>query len=128
MKIESVDIARLYKDIIPKPKPSAVSHNNWFGRPTIDESLTPFYFTKSNWNYTGYSNPEVDKLLDQAKSLTDFAARKKLYDKVQEILYNEGPDVVPYFKNYVSANRKEVKNYKLIPVQYVDLRETWVER
>jgi peptide/nickel transport system substrate-binding protein len=128
VKIESVEIARLYKDIIPHARPSAVSHNNWFGRPTIDESLTPFYYTKSNWNYTGYSNPEVDKLLDQAKSLTDFASRKKLYDRVQEILYNEGPDVVPYFKNYVSANRKEVKNYKLIPVQYVDLRETWVER
>ncbi len=128
VKIESVEIARLYKDIIPKAKPFATSHNNWFGRPTIDESLTPFYYTKSNWNYTGYTNPEVDKLLDQAKSLTDFASRKKLYDRVQEILYNEGPDVVPYFKNYVSAIRKEVKNYKLIPVQYVDLRETWVER
>ena len=128
VKIESVEIARLYKDIIPKAKKFAVSHNNWFGRPTIDESLTPFYFTKSNWNYTGYSNPEVDKLLDQAKSHTDFASRKKLYDKVQEILYNEGPDVVPYFKNYVSANRKRVKNYKLIPVQYVDLRETWLKR
>jgi ABC-type transport system substrate-binding protein len=67
-------------------------------------------------------------LLDQAKALTDFAARKKIYDRVQEILYNEGPDVVAYFKNYVSAIRKEVKNYKLIPVQYVDLRETWLER
>ncbi len=128
VKIESVDIARLYKDVIPKPKPFAVSHNNWFGRPTVDESLSPFYFTKSNWNYTQYSNPEVDKLLDQAKSLSDFAARKKLYDKIQEILYNEGPDVVAYFKNYVSAVRTEVKNYKLIPVQYVDLRDTWVER
>lgn len=128
VKIESVDIARLYKDVIPKPKPFAVSHNNWFGRPTVDESLSPFYFTKSNWNYTQYSNPEVDKLLDQAKSLSDFASRKKLYDKIQEILYNEGPDVVAYFKNYVSAVRTEVKNYKLIPVQYVDLRDTWVER
>jgi len=128
VKIESVEIARLYKDIIPKAKPMATSHNNWFGRPTIDESLTPFYFTKSNWNYTGYSNLEVDKLLDAAKAKTDFASRKKLYDRVQEILYNEGPDVVAYFKNYVSAIRKEVKNYKLIPVQYVDLRDTWVER
>ena len=66
--------------------------------------------------------------LDEARALTKFEERKPLYDKVQEILYNEGPDVVPYFKNYVSANRKEVKNYKLIPVQYVDLRDTWVER
>ena len=106
----------------------ATSHNNWFGRPTIDESLTPFYYTGSNWNYTKYSNPEVDRLLDEARALTKFEERKPLYDKVQEILYDEGPDVVPYFKNYVSANRKEVKNYKLIPVQYVDLRDTWVER
>jgi peptide/nickel transport system substrate-binding protein len=128
VKIESVDIARLYKDVIPKPKPFAISHNNWFGRPTVDESLSPFYFTGSHWNYTKYSTPEVDKLLDQARAKTDFAERKKLYDKVQDILYNEGPDVVAYFKNYVSAVRKEVKNYKLIPVQYVDLRDTWVER
>jgi len=70
----------------------------------------------------------VDKLLDEARSKTKFEDRKPLYDRVQEILYNEGPDVVAYFKNYVSANRKEVKNYKLIPVQYVDLRDTWVER
>ncbi len=128
VKIESVEIRRLYKEIIPNPQEMATSHNNWFGRPTIDESLTPFYYTGSNWNYTKYSNPEVDRLLDEARALTKFEERKPLYDKVQEILYNEGPDVVPYFKNYVSANRKEVKNYKLIPVQYVDLRDTWVER
>ena len=126
--IESVEIARLYKDILRTPTDNRVSQNNWFGRPTIDETLSPFFTTKANWNFTEYSNPEVDELLNKAKSLTDFDARKKLYDRVQEILYNEGPTAVPYFKNYVSAVRKEVKNYKLIPVQYVDLRDTWVER
>lgn len=126
--IESVEIARLYKDILRTPSPNRVSQNNWFGRPTIDETLSPYFTTKANWNFTEYSNPEVDELLAKAKSLTDFAERKKLYDRVQEILYNEGPTAVPYFKNYVSAVRKEVKNYKLIPVQYVDLRDTWVER
>jgi len=127
-KIESVEIARLYKDILRTPTANRVSQNNWFGRPTIDETLSPYFTTKANWNFTEYSNPEVDELLNKAKSLTDFNERKKLYDRVQEILYNEGPTAVPYFKNYVSAVRKEVKNYKLIPVQYVDLRDTWVER
>lgn len=126
--IESVEIARLYKDILRSPADSRMSHNNWFGRPTIDETLTPFFTTKANWNYTKYSNPEVDELLAKARSLIDFDARKKLYDRVQEILYHEGPTAVPYFKNYVSAVRKEVRNYELIPVQYVDLRATWVER
>lgn len=128
VEIESIEIARLYKDILPKPGDNMVAHNNWFGRPTIDETLTPYYYTNSNWNYSGYSDPEVDKWLDQAKALTDFKERKKIYDKVQEKLYNEGSEAVPYFKNYVSAVRKEVKNYKLIPVQYVDLREVWVDK
>lgn len=126
--IESVEIARLYKDVLPKPTDNMVAHNNWFGRPTIDETLSPYYYTDSNWNYSGYSDPEMDKWLDQAKALTDFEERKKIYDKIQEKLYNEGPEAVAYFKNYVSAVRKEVKNYKLIPVQYVDLREVWVEK
>jgi peptide/nickel transport system substrate-binding protein len=128
VKIESVEIARLYKDINAKPRDFTISQNNWFGRPTIDETLSPFYYTKSHWNFTEYSNPKVDKLLDQAKQLTDFAARKKLYDQIQKILYEEGPHAVPYFKNYISAVRKEVQNYKLIPVQYVDLREVWLKK
>ena len=128
VNIESVEIAKLYKDILRNPEDGRMSHNNWFGRPTIDETLTPFFTTKANWNYTGYSNPEVDELLTKARSLVNFDDRKPLYDRVQEILYHEGPTAVPYFKNYVSAVRKEVKNYKLIPVQYVDLRDTWVEK
>ncbi len=128
VKIESIEIARLYKDILPVPRDFAIAHNNWFGRPTIDESLSPYYYTKSNWNYSQISDPKLDKLLDEAKSLADTAKRRVLYDQIQKILYDEGTEVIPYFKNYVSAVRKEVQNYKLIPVQYVDLRETWVKR
>ncbi len=128
VNIESVEIARLYKDILRNPEDGRMSHNNWFGRPTIDETLTPFFYTGANWNYTKYSNPEVDELLTRARSLVGFEERKPLYDRVQEILYHEGPTAVPYFKNYVSAVRREVKGYRLIPVQYVDLRDTWVER
>ena len=74
------------------PADNRISHNNWFGRPTIDETLTPFFTTKANWNYTGYSNPEVDELLARARSLIDFDTRKKLYDRVQEIPLPRRPD------------------------------------
>ncbi|MDX1431819.1 MAG: ABC transporter substrate-binding protein [Gammaproteobacteria bacterium] len=128
IKIESVEIGRLYDQILPNLPEFAISHNNWFGRPTIDETLTPYYYTKSNWNYSNFSDPEVDKLLDQGKSSTDPAERKKIYAKVQEILLERGSEAVPYFRNYVSAVRKEVQNYRLIPVQYVDLREVWLKK
>jgi peptide/nickel transport system substrate-binding protein len=127
VRIESIEIARLYSEMLRKPAESTIVHNNWFGRPTIDETLTPYVFTKSVWNYTEYSNPKVDALLTEALGIVDFDKRKKLYDEVQRILWEEGPEFVPYFRNYVSAIRKSVKNYKLIPVQYVDLREVWLE-
>jgi peptide/nickel transport system substrate-binding protein len=127
VKLESVEIARLYSEILRRPKPNTLVHNNWFGRPTIDETLTPYVFTKSTWNYTEYSNPKVDALLSEARSAVQPERRKQLYDEVQKILWEEGPELVAYFRNYVSAIRKSVKNYKLIPVQYVDLREVWLE-
>ena len=127
VRLESVELARLYSEILRKPRESTLAHNNWFGRPTIDETLTPYVFTKSFWNYTEYSNPRVDALLTEALGIVEFEKRKKLYDEVQKILWEEGPEIVPYFRNYVSAIRTTVKNYKLIPVQYVDLRDVWLE-
>ena len=70
--IESVEIARLYKDILRSPHDDRMSHNSWFGRPTIDEILTPFFTANANWNYTKDSNPEVDELLTKARLLVNF--------------------------------------------------------
>lgn len=127
VRLESVDITRLYSEFLRKPKEFTLMQVNWFGRPTIDEMITPFMFTKSVWNYMEYSNPRVDALLTDALGMTDFDKRKRLYDEVQKILHDEGPWLVGYFRNYLSAIRKNVRNYKLIPVQYVELRDVWLE-
>ena len=128
VKIESVEIARLYKDIIPKPKTMATSHNNWFGRPTIDESLTPFYYTKSNWNYTGYSNPEVDKLFDQAAKVTDVEKRKKLFFRIQEIMHEELPHLQLVAMPTVTMFNKRVQNMPTNGISpYTGYADVWVK-
>lgn len=127
VRLESVDLARLYSEFLRKPKEFTLVQVNWFGRPTIDEMITPFMFTKSVWNFMEYSNPRVDALLTDALGTTDFDKRRRLYDEVQKVLWDEGPWLVAYFRNYLSAVRTNVKNYKLIPVQYVELRDVWLE-
>jgi len=42
-------------------------------------------------NTQGYSNPEVDKLFDQAAVELDDAKRQELYSKVQQILVEDVP-------------------------------------
>lgn len=128
VKIESIEVARLYSEVLRKPADFSLVQINWFGQPTVDASITPFVFTKSFWNFTEYSNPRVDSLLTEASRTVDVEKRKRLYNEVQKILWEEGPELVPYFRNYISAIRKTVKNYKLIPLQWVELRDTWLDR
>lgn len=42
-------------------------------------------------NMTAYANPELDGLLERGRHTLDQAERKKIYDRVQEILYEDQP-------------------------------------
>jgi oligopeptide transport system substrate-binding protein len=42
-------------------------------------------------NSTRYSNPAVDKLLDQARSITDWGKREKLYQQAESIIIDDAP-------------------------------------
>jgi peptide/nickel transport system substrate-binding protein len=43
----------------------------------------------SNW--IGYANPEVDRLIEEANELADFAAQKPLFDRIQELVAADQP-------------------------------------
>jgi peptide/nickel transport system substrate-binding protein len=72
--------------------------SSW-GFPTLDPEPGLYYsaHSKSLNNYSKYSNPEVDALLDEARLLTDNAERKAIYDQVWEILAEDLP-YYPYVK------------------------------
>jgi peptide/nickel transport system substrate-binding protein len=42
-------------------------------------------------NSSPYHNPEVDKLFDQQRVETDFAKRKAIYDRIQELIWADIP-------------------------------------
>jgi len=51
----------------------------WSGRADIDGNVYSFLHSKQAENVSGYANPTVDKLLAEARGLTDVAQRKALY-------------------------------------------------
>ncbi len=66
------------------------------GALAIDTSLNTEYFfhtsaIDSSYNWGGYSNPEVDRLIDEANTLVDPLAAKPLYDQLQALLREEVP-------------------------------------
>ena len=97
--------------------------SNWVGRPTIDEQLYPYFHSTGSWNEYNYADPEVDRLLDQARRELDLSARRGLYGKVQEKLAYDGPAIIPYFSNYATARVRGLQGVPVSPLKWVDLRE-----
>lgn len=97
--------------------------SNWIGRPTIDEQLYPFFHSTGSWNEYNYSNSEVDSLLDLARGELDIKKRRQYYNEVQRILAFDGPAIIPYFSNYVTARSVKVEGIPVSPLKWVDLRD-----
>ena len=62
-----------------------------------------------NWGY--YSNPEVDKLLEQGTSEPDEAKRMASYAKAQELIAEEAPALFLYEKNYRLPMNQSVEGF-----------------
>ncbi|MGY1915023.1 ABC transporter substrate-binding protein [Blastococcus sp. SYSU DS0973] len=73
----------------------------WLGNIDPFDFYHAQHITDGGSNYQGYSNPEVDRLLNAAATETDQATRKDLYDQAAKLivddvsyLYLYNPDVV----------------------------------
>ena len=68
----------------------------WSGRVDPHGNMFNFLATGAGNNYSGYSNPEVDKLLAAASGATDQAARAKLYGQVVQQVQVDNPVIYLY--------------------------------
>ncbi len=64
-------------------------------------------------NRGGYSNPELDQLLDQARRITDRQERKRIYSQVQKIISQELPYISLWYSMDIVVSRKELAGFKL---------------
>jgi peptide/nickel transport system substrate-binding protein len=53
-------------------------------------------------NSSGYTNPEIDRMFEEQRAQPDLASRKKMYDRIQEVIWQDLP-VLPIFA-YLQVN------------------------
>lgn len=92
-----------------------MSRIGWSGRIDPDGNIHQFVTTKGNQNDGRYSNAEVDKLLDEARTIYDVAERKKRYDAAQKILQDELPIVYLYNQTVFFALRSNIQGFVINP-------------
>lgn len=67
-------------------------------------------------NTTGYSNPDVDALIDKAAQSVDKAERMKLYQQIREIVTKEAPIVFCHFETLHYLMNKNVAGSAITPM------------
>ncbi len=75
----------------------------WSGRIDPHGNMYAFLATAQSNNYSGYSDPEVDKLLDKAARQVDTDERAETYGEVVELLQRDDPLVYLYRQRNLTA-------------------------
>ena len=113
VKIEMVEFGTLL-DQLDTGDFQAV-RNGWSGRTDPDGNLHRFMYTDASNNYTNYSNPKVDELIEAARTTSDQAARAEMYKEVSEIIWDDAPYIYLYHERDYKAMKKNVVGFKAIP-------------
>jgi len=88
---------------------------DWSGRIDPDGNAYIFHKTKAPQNYSAYSNPDVDKALDDARLVTDLAQRKAIYEKMTKSIIEDDPIIYLYHRRNLIAHTTRLEGYKAIP-------------
>jgi peptide/nickel transport system substrate-binding protein len=87
----------------------------WSGRIDPDGNSYVFLHSNAPQNDGGYSNPEADKLMEDARLITDPAQRKALYEKMTKIVLNDEPLIYLYHRKLLIAHTTKLEGYKQMP-------------
>ena len=83
----------------------------WLGNIDPDDFYYAQHHSTGSFNFQGYSNAEVDALLDEARTETDDDARKALYDAAATQIADDASYVYLYNPDVVQAWVPEVTGY-----------------
>jgi peptide/nickel transport system substrate-binding protein len=78
-------------------------HCYWGGRPTADTMLSVSLSEGAAWNDTHWKNARFNEILPIARGETDDAKRAALYAEAQQLVHDDGGQLVMMFANYVGA-------------------------
>ncbi|HEX5326287.1 MAG TPA: ABC transporter substrate-binding protein [Acetobacteraceae bacterium] len=87
----------------------------WSGRSDPDGNMWQFLHTGGTFNYGHYSNPAVDKALDDARLTTDIAKRRDLYAQVWHQEREDLPLLYLWNPKNIVGMRKTVEGFVQVP-------------
>jgi len=126
MKIEALDSSAITKRTIAGD--FEVAGGGWSGMIDPDQNSYAFAVTDAPFNRGKYSNPEVDKLLQQARELESNDERKKIYSQVSSILIEDAPFIFTGYQPVVDVWNEKVQGFEVYPDQLLRFYKTTISK
>ncbi len=103
----------------------------WFADiPDPDNVLGILFHSKSEYNYMGYVNPDVDRLLQRGRTELDPVRRAEIYREAERRILSDVP-VIPLIHFWIEqAYQPYVRGVEVGPLgaPYVPMRKIWLDR
>tara|TARA_R110001606_G_scaffold26444_2_gene85344 strand:- start:8208 stop:9707 length:1500 start_codon:yes stop_codon:yes gene_type:complete len=113
LNLESKEFATLLSD--QTAGDYQASRIGWSGRVDPDGNLHQFVTTGGGINDSGYSNDDVDRLLNGARRSTDVETRKESYHAAGDILNEDLPLVYLYHEVWLWAYESSIEGFTPYP-------------
>ncbi|MGB4182572.1 MAG: ABC transporter substrate-binding protein [Dethiobacteria bacterium] len=105
----------------PVDKSDVLMHElSWLGDNGDPDNFLYILLSGEQWPTNGfnegfYKNPEVDKLLKEARIISDQDKRVELYQQAQKLIMADSPLVVVDHETQIVAMKKKIKGFELHP-------------
>jgi peptide/nickel transport system substrate-binding protein len=87
----------------------------WSGRADPDGNTQQFLQCNAPQNYSGYCKPEVDKIINDARTSGDLPTRLKLYEQLAAEVTKDRPIVYLYHRNWLWAYTNKLAGLRTVP-------------
>ena len=91
-----------------------------------EESLFPAWRSGEPANLVGYSNPEFDRLITEARVEANLPKRRALYERAGRTLAEDAPCAFLTHFTEFKALSKRVKNFRYVPADLMNFHDVWV--
>jgi peptide/nickel transport system substrate-binding protein/oligopeptide transport system substrate-binding protein len=119
-----------YKTAVLGKRPGAIYRTSWFADfPDPDNFLFSLFHSQSTNNYSHYSAPAVDHLLEQARSEGDYLKRIQLYRQAEALIMADAPAVNLVYYTFETLFQPYVQGVELSALgeQYLSMKKIWLD-
>ncbi|HEY7492172.1 MAG TPA: ABC transporter substrate-binding protein, partial [Candidatus Tectomicrobia bacterium] len=131
VELRTAESWKHFKAEILGKRPRALYRSAWYADfPDPDNFLFPLFHSQSANNYANYSNPEVDRLLEQAQREVDELKRLQLYRQAEALIMADAPTVNLVYYTFEHLFQPYVRGIELnaLGERHIPMKKIWLDK